>query len=97
MKLILHPRIRLDLREIIEQYDRNSDRAGDRFIEEFNVALDLIEENPERFHFITPELRRCNLKHFPYHLVYEVRGSLIRVPVVRHHRRHPDYGLRRRW
>lgn len=97
MKLILHTAIRRDLREIVGRYDRVSDRAGDQFVAEFNAALDRIQTNPEHFHFITSRLRRCNLKRFPYNIIYDVQGSTIRVVVVRHNRRHPDFGLRRKW
>lgn len=97
MKLALHPAVRRELRDIIDRYDRLSDQAGDRFIEEVNTAFQRIKADPEHFHFITERFRRCNLKRFPYNVVFEVHGSTIRVAAVRHHSRHPDFGLRRQW
>lgn len=34
-----------------------------------------------------------NLTRFPYHLLYEVQANAVRVMVVRHNKRNPDYGL----
>jgi hypothetical protein len=35
------------------------------------------------------------VRSVPYHFLYRVVGDCVRVLVVRHHRRHPDYGLER--
>ena len=48
---------------------------------------------PDRYHFFKADLRRVNLKRFPYHFRYRVVGDCVRVLVVRHPRREPDYGL----
>ncbi|MEM9481790.1 MAG: type II toxin-antitoxin system RelE/ParE family toxin [Verrucomicrobiota bacterium] len=97
MNLFLHPRVRSDIREALEYYDTRSDSAGDRLFAEVEKALDSIELNPDRYHFSTEYYRRCNLIKFPYHFLFEIWGSQIRVLVFRHHKRHPDYGLQRRW
>ena len=52
---------------------------------------------PGRYHFFKGDLRRANLKRFPYHFLYRVAGDCVRVLVVRHNRRHPDYGLKPGW
>jgi hypothetical protein len=39
--------------------------------------------------------RRANLKRFPYHLLYELHPTSLRVVLVRHNKRHPQYGLPR--
>jgi len=96
MKLEIHPRIDRDLQSIVAYYDKESLWAADRFIAEFRDALDCIRKNPACHHFVDPERRRCNLKHFPYHLIYEVGADVVNVLVVRHHRRRPDYGMRRK-
>jgi len=51
--------------------------------------------NPRRFHFDRSGLRRCNLERFPYHFLYDIRGEYVRVWVLRHDRRNPDFGLDR--
>lgn len=97
MRLVLHPMVRRDLREILDYYDSRSDSAGDRLFEEFQQAIDRIKAEPTRFHPLDGQWRRCNLRRFPYHLVYEVDGEVVLVAVLRHHRRDPGFGLRRRW
>jgi plasmid stabilization system protein ParE len=96
MRLEFHPGIDRDLRNIVAYYDKNSLWAAERFMEEFRAALDGIRENPARHHFVDPARRRCNLKHFPYHLIYEAGKDVAYVLVLRHHRRRPDYGMRRK-
>ena len=91
-----HPLIREDLREILRYYDERSDSAGDRFYQEFETAVEKIEEKPLRFHRIDAIRHRCNLKKFPYHLVYEIYGNKIFITVLRHHKRHPSFGMRRK-
>lgn len=97
MKIIFHPRVRQDLREILDYYDVQSDTAGDRFFAEFEAASNKIESNPQRFHFVDELRRRCNLHQFPHHLIFEIHGDQILVTVLRHHKRHPSFGLSRRW
>lgn len=96
MRLEFHPGIERDLRSIVAYYDKDSLRTADRFVAEFREALDGIRTNPTRHHFVDSTRRRCNLKHFPYHLVYELGADAVHVLVVRHHRRRPDYGMRRK-
>jgi hypothetical protein len=51
---------------------------------------------PGRYHVFKADLRRANLKRFPYRFLYRVVGDCVRVLVVRHNRRHPDHGLLRK-
>ena len=37
--------------------------------------------------------RRANFPSFPYHLIFRETADGARVLVLRHHHRHPDYGL----
>jgi hypothetical protein len=67
------------------------------FFAEFEDALERIEIERTRFHRLDDRRRRCNLRRFPNHLVFELRGKLIGVMVLRHHQRKPSYGLTRKW
>ena len=42
--------------------------------------------NPLRYSIRTAEVRRANLKRFPYHLNYMLHGGAIAVVAVSHHR-----------
>jgi plasmid stabilization system protein ParE len=96
MRLAFHPRVARDLSDIVAYYDEHSLNAGERFASEVDAAFDSILENPARHHFVDPTRRRCNLKNFPYHIIYETEKDVVHVLVVRHHRRRPDYGMRRK-
>jgi hypothetical protein len=36
-----------------------------------------------------------NLQRFPYHFLFRIAGDVVRILVVRHHRRRPTVGIRR--
>lgn len=95
MEIRFHKRVQHDLNEILAHYDGISSRLGDDFFAEFRARLTEVGKHPERFHFDATGLRRCNLKRFPCHFLFDVRDLLLRVWVVRHDRRQPGFGTRR--
>jgi len=67
-------------------------------IDFWNELLELIEHAqvyPEQHHFDPSGRRRSNLQRFPYHFLFRVFESHIRVMVVRHNSRSPGVGSRR--
>jgi len=96
MRLAYHPLVQRDVSEILRYYDGISPRLGDEFWTELMSLVELASAKPTRFHFADRGLRRANMRRFPYHLLFRERADRIRVIVVRHHRRHPSYGLGRR-
>jgi toxin ParE1/3/4 len=73
------------------------DRAvGSGFVEEVDRAIAQILEHPEASPVLHPEgVRRKVLQRFPYGLYYVVSGERIRIVAVGHHKRRPDYWMRR--
>lgn len=97
MEVVYHPRVRDDVREIVSYYDEQAGATGDRFLQELRDFIETVRQNPTRFHPVDRRRRRCNLKRFPYHFIFELTSSRqIRILVVRHHKRHPGFGLGRR-
>jgi len=96
MDLIFHPKAARDARDIGTRYAGIAEGLVERFWAEFDEAIEKIAKFPERHHHDPSGLRRSNLKKFPYHILFEERLGYIRVLVVRHHRRNPSYGLRRK-
>jgi plasmid stabilization system protein ParE len=95
-KVIFHRLIRKDLDGVLSYYERESGRAlADRFFETFLEVVEKALADPRHFH-LAGVLRRANLPGFPYHFLYREKPFGIRVLVLRHDRRHPDFGLRRR-
>jgi len=98
MRLTFHRLLQKDLRSALSYYD---DVAGPqlagRLYDEFEGLVAAFEENPKRFHGVAgSSLRRANFRSFPYHLLFRETADGARVLVLRHHRRHPDYGLERK-
>ena len=95
MTVVYHPEVQRDVNRTLRRYDRISPRLGDAFWEELMSFIEAARAKPMRFHPADRGLRRANLKRFPYHFLYRVVSGGIRIIVVRHHRRHPNYGINR--
>jgi plasmid stabilization system protein ParE len=92
MRLVLHRRIRSDVDEIMDYYERaEHPELADDFYRELRQFLVRAARQPFRNHPYKGDLRRANLKRF----LYRVLADQVRILVVRHHRRDPDYGLER--
>ena len=97
MEVIYHRLIQKDLREALDHYEsEGGTKLADRFFEEAEAAAARVAINPQGFHFQAEDLRRVSLKNFPYHFLYRNLGNTIRILVLRHDKRHPNFGLRRR-
>ena len=97
MRLVLHRRVRSDVDDIMDFYVRaEHPELADDFYRELRRFMIAAARHPHRHHIFTADLRRANLKRFPYHFLYRVLDDCVRILVVRHHRRHPDYGLERK-
>ncbi|MCW1886167.1 type II toxin-antitoxin system RelE/ParE family toxin [Luteolibacter flavescens] len=93
----LHEGAIRDLREILDQLSNDSERAVEQFYVELDAAAEFITRHPGAGHPCR-RFRRWNFRKFPYHLIYiapDGRGETW-IMAVRHDRRHPGYGMRRR-
>lgn len=63
---------------------------------ELDLLIEEIQNHPTKFHEISDGLSRANMTAFPYHLLFSARENRIRVLVLRHHRRHPRFGVSRK-
>ena len=95
MEVIYHPLAWRDVVEILRYYRKVSDRLADEFHDELRSLLDVAAGNPFRFPSTDRGFRRANLSRFPFHVLYEVRSDVIRVMLVRHHKRNPQFGMKR--
>jgi len=96
MRVRLHRKVRGDVSGIMDHYEALAGpQLADEFYKELYGAIKKAADQPERFRIIERDLRRVNLKRFPYHFLYRIVGDTVRVLVVRHHRRHPSLGLER--
>ncbi len=96
MRLTYHPSAQKDINEAVNYYDGIAEHLGDEFWKELTDAFASISEFPTQNHFDASGLRRRNFKKFPYHVLFEIPPKRVRAIVVRHNRRRPSHGLRRK-
>ena len=97
MQLVLHPKVYADIARIMDYYDRAATiELADEFYTEFRRFIQVAVERPESFSIRAGDLRRVNLRRFPYHFLFRIVGDTVRILVVRHHKRHPSFGITRR-
>jgi plasmid stabilization system protein ParE len=96
-RVVYHRLVERDLRTALDYYEAEGGRKlADRFFLEVGAVGEGIAANPTGHHFSGDGLRRASLASFPYHFLYEIEGETIWIAVLRHDRRHPNFGLRRK-
>jgi plasmid stabilization system protein ParE len=79
-----------ELTEAAQFYDNRIPGLGAEFINEVDRALDLILGFPEAWGRLSDEFRHCNLRRFPYAVIYAVEddGEVLIVSIF-HQSREP--------
>ena len=97
MRLVLHPKVYSDIDEIMGYYERVATLGlADDFYAELRYFMTKAADKPESFSIRERDIRRANLRRFPYHFLFRVVGDQVRILVVRHDHRHPSFGSTRR-
>ena len=91
MKLQFLPEAKSELIETVEYYENLEVGLGIRFKEEVLNVLEWIRENSDKPRLRKNEYRRVNLKVFPYHVIYVIRGQALFVVAIPHSRRKPEF------
>jgi toxin ParE1/3/4 len=71
--------------------------AAERFLDEVDIALDVILEAPDRWPLHRLGMRRYVMSSYPYSIIYQITSRSIDVYAVAHGRRRPTYWRRRRF
>lgn len=96
MRVEYHPAVEGELREIRNYYEARSPGLGARFVDEFERQVLAVAAAPERWRMVTGDIRRCLMRRFPYVIYFrQVGQQRLRITVVKHQRRHPDWGRER--
>jgi plasmid stabilization system protein ParE len=70
---------------------------ADEFYSELRFFFQRAAEFPQAYAVRAHDLRRVDLQRFPYHFLFRiVPPDTVRVLVIRHHKREPSLGTRRR-
>ena len=84
-----------ELDEAIAWYAENAPGLGEAFLIEVLKTIKLIEHFPQAWHPLTPHIRRCRLRRFPYSVIYTQDGTDILVLAIAHQHRKPGYWISR--
>lgn len=96
MTSVLHPLVHVDIAEAMEFYEQEGGaKLAADFFYEYEVVLKTILERPLSFPSSDDVLRRAMFDRFPFHILFSIETTHIFILVVRHERRHPDFGLDR--
>jgi plasmid stabilization system protein ParE len=97
MRLEFHPQVPTDISRIMDYYEGVAGpKVADYFYIELRSAFQKAADSPEAYEISEGNLGRVNLERFPYHFLFRIVRDRVRVLVIRHHRRRPSLGLRRR-
>ncbi|HZF08305.1 MAG TPA: type II toxin-antitoxin system RelE/ParE family toxin [Thermoanaerobaculia bacterium] len=91
MRLTYHPEAEAEIVQAAGYYEKQVKGLGSRFLGDLEATIARIVEAPLRWPLVEADVRRCSLRRFPYAVYYRVLPSGVRILVVKHHRRHPDY------
>jgi plasmid stabilization system protein ParE len=91
MRLSYHPDAEAELAEAARFYERKMPSLGTRFRAECDSAVARILQTPNRWRILEKDVRRFLMARFPYSILYRIEGEEVRILVVKHHSRHPDY------
>jgi len=96
MKIEYHGAVEGELREIRDFYNGRSTYLGEQFLDEFERQVLLLAATPERWMIVARDVRRCLMQRFPYVIYFRHLGEdSIRILMVKHQRRHPQFGRER--
>lgn len=82
--------------DTIRYYEEAEPGLGQRFSVEIESAVRRLCDHPETYRVRSADQRRINLKTFPFHLPFIIRGETVWVLAVAHESRRPRYWISRR-
>lgn len=97
MTYTLHPAVERDLAQAARFYRREAGRrVATRFLDEFERIAQLLAAEPGLGTPTSEDRRWFPLHGFPYSILYRPTVDGVRILVVRHQHRDPDFGETRR-
>ncbi|MBN8421538.1 MAG: type II toxin-antitoxin system RelE/ParE family toxin [Verrucomicrobia bacterium] len=96
MKIVYHTSVQKDLNDAWRYYESASEGLGGQFFDEFLDVVASIQRNPKHWPPTTKGRRVALFRRFPYKLLYRAQAEQIKVLVVRHQKRSPAFGDKRK-
>lgn len=82
---------RRELRETVRYYHTQLPRLGEEFRDEAWETVRRIKEFPLAWHPLGDTIRRCQMRRFPYGIIYEASEDDIVIIAIAHLHRKPEY------
>ncbi len=82
---------RSELREAVHYYNAQRVRLGEEFRDEAWETIRRIKELPLAWHPLGGAIRRCQMRRFPYGIIYEHTDVEIVIIAIAHLHREPEY------
>ena len=96
MRVEFHPAAAEEFTAAVEYYEGALPGLGRRFRDAVRETIDLALDHPEAGSLRRASARHLILSGFPFDLVYLLRGEVLQVLALAHHRRRPGYWRGRR-
>ena len=93
-KLILHELAIEEAKEAYEYYEIKQIGLGERFNNEVEKRIEIIQNNPKHFRKFKKDIRQLKIDIFPYVLVYKILGETILLQCIFHTSRNPKLKIR---
>lgn len=91
IKVSFHPEAAEEVETTRQWYAERSPLAARAFLAELDLGVERIREAPQRWPRYGKGARRYILPRFPFSVIYRMKGEVIEVVAVAHHRRKPGY------
>lgn len=90
MRIRISPFAEKDLQESIEFYNKQKEGLGDDFADVIDYTIERIKENPNQFSAEYKEIKKAQIKRFPFNIFFVVEDSTCYILGVFHTSRNPD-------
>ena len=91
MRVDFHPAAVREVEDAQAWYEERSLLAASAFLRELSVAVQRIQQAPQRYPIADAGTRRILLDRFPFAVYYRERSSALTIVAVAHQKRRPGY------
>ena len=91
LRVVSHPEADEELEAAALWYEKRQPGLGDDFIDDFELTLHRIIQDPQCPRFIQDENQKLNFNRFPFAVIYESQPDTLYVKAVMHLHRRPFY------
>jgi toxin ParE1/3/4 len=91
MRYLFHPEAEIELLDAIDYYEFCRRGLGYEFAIEVHFTIQNILSFPNAWPILEEGIRRCQIRRFPYGLIYSEHENIIYILAVMHLHRRPGY------